>query len=110
MTARVRGPRAEASDSGSIVAAWGSTSHSTGVAPARERFQRELETRGVGTFVHYPLPIHKHPPYAELGGRVGLENSERLADRVVSMPLYPELREEEVEHVAGAAREAASSF
>jgi dTDP-4-amino-4,6-dideoxygalactose transaminase len=75
----------------------------------RDLFQRELERMGIATLVHYPLPIHRHPPYRELGqGSVSLANSERLAGRIVSLPLYPELTDDEVAAVAGAAREAAT--
>jgi dTDP-4-amino-4,6-dideoxygalactose transaminase len=76
----------------------------------RARFQAELEERGVATLVHYPRPIHGHPPYEALGrGRVSLEHSERLSEQVVSLPIYPELTDAEVEHVADAARHAARS-
>jgi dTDP-4-amino-4,6-dideoxygalactose transaminase len=74
----------------------------------RDTFRAELEARGVPTLIHYPLPIHRQPAYSELAnGPVPLENSERLADRIVSLPLYPELTDDEVAHVATAAREAA---
>ena len=77
-------------------------------APAREAFQGALSERGVATLVHYPRTIHGHEPYRSLGrGPVPLGNAEALAGEVVSLPLYPELTDEEVEQVAGAAREAA---
>jgi dTDP-4-amino-4,6-dideoxygalactose transaminase len=74
--------------------------------PDRDAFQTRLREAGVGTLVHYPQPVHGHPPYRALGdGPVALRNSERLAGRVVSLPLYPELSDEEVDHVASAARD-----
>jgi dTDP-4-amino-4,6-dideoxygalactose transaminase len=77
-------------------------------APDRERFQAALEERGVATLVHYPRPIHGHPPYEQLGGGpVSLQNAERHCEQVVSLPIYPELTDAEVEHVANAAREVA---
>ncbi|MEA2471844.1 MAG: hypothetical protein QOE38_2843, partial [Thermoleophilaceae bacterium] len=77
-------------------------------APERDRFQAALAEREVATLVHYPRPIHGHEPYAELGhGPVPLTNAERLAQRVVSLPVYPGLSDAEVEHVAAAARAAA---
>jgi dTDP-4-amino-4,6-dideoxygalactose transaminase len=79
-------------------------------APERERFQAALAERGVSTLVHYPRPVHGHPPYAELGrGPVPLSSSERLAEQVVSLPIYPELTDAEVEYVADSARSAAAS-
>src|SRR4051794_7897136 len=81
------------------------------VAPDRERFQAALEERGVATLVHYPRPIHGHAPYEQLGrGPVPLSNAERLSERVVSLPIYPELTDAEVEYVAEAAREAAGAL
>jgi dTDP-4-amino-4,6-dideoxygalactose transaminase len=77
-------------------------------APDRAGFRAALDRRGVDALVHYELPIHHHPPYRELGdGPVPLEASERLAASVVSLPLHPALRDDEVEHVATAARMAA---
>jgi dTDP-4-amino-4,6-dideoxygalactose transaminase len=77
-------------------------------APDREAFQARLADAGIGTLIHYPRPVHGHEPYRELGdGPVPLANAERLAGRVVSLPLYPELTDAEVAEVAGAAREAA---
>jgi dTDP-4-amino-4,6-dideoxygalactose transaminase len=65
-------------------------------APDRDRFQTALEEQGVATLVHYPRPIHGHPPYEELGrGPVPLSNAEGLSDRVVSLPIYPELTDAE---------------
>jgi dTDP-4-amino-4,6-dideoxygalactose transaminase len=77
-------------------------------APERETFQAALADRGVGTLVHYPRPVHGHPPYARLGGQVSLEVSERLAERVVSLPVYPELTDAEVDHVAESLRAVAA--
>ena len=78
------------------------------LAPDRAAFQAALADRGVATLVHYPRPIHGHPPYADLGrGLVPLAISEDLAERVVSLPLYPELTDAEVEHVAGVLSEVA---
>jgi dTDP-4-amino-4,6-dideoxygalactose transaminase len=71
------------------------------LAPDRPAFQTALADRGVATLVHYPHPVHGHEPYAALGrGAVALTVSEDLAERVVSVPLYPELTDAEVEHVA----------
>jgi dTDP-4-amino-4,6-dideoxygalactose transaminase len=70
--------------------------------PHREAFRARLAGAGVETLVHYPLPVHGHPAYARLA-RPGLETSERLAREVVSLPLYPELTDDEAEAVARAA-------
>ena len=68
----------------------------------RENFRERLSKQGVGTLVHYERPIHQHPAYTSLvrPGRLGI--SERLCAEVVSLPLYPELLDEEVEFVIDA--------
>jgi dTDP-4-amino-4,6-dideoxygalactose transaminase len=72
--------------------------------PDRQPFQTRMSEAGVSTLVHYPEPVHGHPPYRPLGdGPVGLEVAERLARHIVSLPLHPELRDDEVEHVARSA-------
>jgi dTDP-4-amino-4,6-dideoxygalactose transaminase len=76
-------------------------------APDREAFQADLQERGIGTLVHYPAPVHGHPPYRDLAGRVSLAGAEELARTVVSLPMYPELADTEVERVAEAIAAAA---
>ena len=56
---------------------------------------------GIGTGIHYPVPVHKQPAYQ---GRVGssgkLTNTEKVADRILSLPMYPELLSTEVDIVS----------
>lgn len=65
-----------------------------------------LNTRGVRTLVHYPVPIHLQPAYV---GRVvvvgSLAESEQAAQEVLSLPMYPELEASDVKQVAGHIRE-----
>ncbi len=75
--------------------------------PDRDRLREELGTAGVETLVHYPRAIHQHPVYRDLPRSGTLFESERLAATVVSLPLYPELEDSEVELVADAVRAAA---
>jgi dTDP-3-amino-3,4,6-trideoxy-alpha-D-glucose transaminase len=72
----------------------------------RSALQNHLDGCGVRTAVHYPRPIHAYEPYRALGdGPVPLTVSEQLCERVVSIPLYPELTEDEVEAVSVALSE-----
>jgi dTDP-3-amino-3,4,6-trideoxy-alpha-D-glucose transaminase len=74
-------------------------------APDRDALRNHLDGAGVGTLIHYPSPVHCHPPYRRLAqGPVPLSVSERLCERILSLPIYPELREDEVERVAEALR------
>ena len=72
----------------------------------RDRLRQYLLAAGVGCDVHYPLPTHLQPAYADLGYRPGdLPITERLAATSLSLPLYPELTRAEVEVVAATVRQ-----
>ncbi len=59
---------------------------------ARDRLAETLRERGVATALHYPIPIHLQPAYADLGySRGDFPHSEQCASEVISLPLYPEL-------------------
>lgn len=71
----------------------------------RDGLRARLESRGVGTAVHYPVPIHLQPCYAHLGyGEGAFPEAERAAREVVSLPLYPELSDDAAAYVAEAVR------
>jgi dTDP-4-amino-4,6-dideoxygalactose transaminase len=73
----------------------------------RDGFRRTLQESGIGTLVHYPRPVHLQPAYAGLATPDGrLAESERLAAHIVSLPLFPELEQGEVEAVVAAVRRA----
>ena len=66
-----------------------------------------LAGKGIATGVHYPIPIHLQPVYAEFGHRRGdFPAAERCADRIMSLPIFPEITKEEVAYVANAVEEA----
>ena len=67
----------------------------------RDSLRRRLADAGIETRVHYPRAIHQHPAYAALA-HGGLGESERLAAEVLSLPLYPELTDDEAEAVVAA--------
>ncbi len=69
----------------------------------RERVVEALRERGIATGIHYPIPIHLQPAYADLGLRRGdFARTERSAQRVLSLPMFPELTEEQIAFVADA--------
>jgi dTDP-4-amino-4,6-dideoxygalactose transaminase len=75
-------------------------------ADQRDRLREHLARRGVSTGIHYPIPVHLQPAYSKLGytpGRFPL--AESLAQRALSLPMYPELSEADVEYVASAIRD-----
>jgi dTDP-4-amino-4,6-dideoxygalactose transaminase len=68
----------------------------------RGKLQKELEDSGVQTAVHYPLPIHLMPAYADARYKAGdFPRAEACAGRVLSLPLYPQMTKYQVERVAG---------
>ncbi len=72
----------------------------------RDALRAFLAEREIETGIHYPTPVHLQPPYADLHYRRGdFPVTEALADQVLSLPMFPELTEKEVEIVAGGIRE-----
>ena len=67
----------------------------------RDKLKLLLEQRGVQCGVHYPIPIHLQPAYRELFSyREGeFPNSELLSKTALSLPMYPELRKDEIEYI-----------
>lgn len=69
----------------------------------RDAVRARLQELGIGTGVHYPTPIHLQPAYAHLAPGVGaFPEAESSADRVLSLPMYPELSDAQVDRVAEA--------
>lgn len=67
----------------------------------RDQLRAYLQAAGVGCDVHYPEPTHLQPAYADLGYAPGsLPDTEILAGRILSLPMFPELNRAEVERVA----------
>jgi dTDP-4-amino-4,6-dideoxygalactose transaminase len=67
----------------------------------RDAVRAALEARGVHTAIHYPVPVHRQDAYAWLGhGQGSFPHTERACERVMSMPLYPEMRLEQAEYAA----------
>jgi dTDP-4-amino-4,6-dideoxygalactose transaminase len=71
--------------------------------PRRDELLGHLRERGVDAAVHYPVPAHRQPPYA--GARAELPLTDAYAAELLSLPMYPELEEDRVGHVAGLVRE-----
>jgi dTDP-4-amino-4,6-dideoxygalactose transaminase len=66
----------------------------------RDALQKVLTERKIGSSVYYPVPLHLQPLYAFLGHRAGdFPHAERAAQEVVSLPMYPELRAEQISRV-----------
>jgi len=71
----------------------------------RNALQDYLKTKGYSSLIHYPIPIHLQEAYRELGYREGdLPATERCAKAVLSLPLYPEIQDSDVEEICGLIR------
>jgi dTDP-4-amino-4,6-dideoxygalactose transaminase len=70
-------------------------------AQERDALLAHLHERGIGAQVHYPVPVHLQPAYADLGlGPGSLPETERVAAEVLSLPLYPEISEAAIGYVS----------
>ncbi len=73
--------------------------------PDRDALQRFLQAHGVGSAVHYPVPIHLQPAYLGRLGRAGtFPVAERAAGEILSLPVYPELSSAQCERVVETVR------
>ncbi len=72
----------------------------------RDALQQHLAARKIGSTVYYPHPLHLQPLYASLGYKPGdFPHAERAAQEVLSLPMYPELRTDQIAHVVEAIAE-----
>ena len=72
----------------------------------RDALQQMLAREGVETGLHYPIPVHLQPSYADLGHRPGdFPEAEAAANSVLSFPIYPELSTREIEIVSELVRQ-----
>jgi dTDP-4-amino-4,6-dideoxygalactose transaminase len=66
----------------------------------RDQVQKALSAAGIGTGIHYPVPVHLQKAYGELGyGRGDFLVTEAIANRFLSLPIYAELQPEQVANV-----------
>ncbi len=73
------------------------------VSEHRDALQAHLTAAGIQTGIHYPIPIHLQSAYRDLGyGPGDFPHTEYLAARMLSLPMYPELREDQIKRVATA--------
>ena len=70
----------------------------------RDAFAAQLKEKGVPTSIHYPTPLHHQPVYAELRAKTHVPIAERIASRCISLPMFPDMNDAQVEHVIQAVR------
>jgi perosamine synthetase len=75
----------------------------------RDRFAERLRELGVGTAVHYAVPVHRQPLYAGLGyGEVSMPVAEHAAEHVLSLPVHPSLSDSDLDRIVDAVRKVAA--
>lgn len=88
---------------------WATSAYYVYVVEVRERdtFRKALEAEGIATGIHYPIPLHLQVACADYGYQRGsLPVTERVAERIVSLPMYPELTHEQLMHVVATVKKA----
>jgi len=70
----------------------------------RDNLKSFLEKRGIATAIHYPVPVHLQPAYQSrlFMPKLGLPQTENAAREILSLPMHPQLADEEVRQVAEA--------
>ena len=72
----------------------------------RDEIYKFLQEKGILCGIHYPLPLHLQKAYQFLGYKEGdFPVAEECAKEVISLPVYPELKKDQIEYVAGALKE-----
>jgi dTDP-4-amino-4,6-dideoxygalactose transaminase len=76
----------------------------------RDALQAHLKERGIGTQIHYPIPVHLQEAYADLGlGPGSFPVAEQAAQEILSIPIFPELTDAEAQEVVSAIRSFSSN-
>lgn len=71
-----------------------------GLGKSRRQVMQELRERQIGTQVHY-IPVHRQPYYRDRSPNLSLHGADRYYERVLSLPIYPGLSDDDVDHVVG---------
>lgn len=67
---------------------------------SRDHLSEYLQAKGIGTGIHYPMPIYEQPLYRRLGIRASCPVAEDVSRRVISIPVHPALRDEDLRRIA----------
>jgi 2-polyprenyl-3-methyl-5-hydroxy-6-metoxy-1,4-benzoquinol methylase len=75
-------------------------------SPWRAKIQEELARASIGTQIHYPIPPHRQTAYVNMGGAPQLPETDLAAAQVLSLPMWPEMTDDEVDQVVNQVRKA----
>ena len=69
--------------------------------PDRDRLRDWLDTKSISTGIHYPIPVHRQQAWRAYGGdNISLPITEKITGEILSLPMYPELKEEEIGNIS----------
>lgn len=72
----------------------------------RDEVLKKMQDKGIGVLIHYPIPVHLQKAYQELGYKQGdLPVSERCANRIMSLPMFPHMNQEQIKYVSESLKE-----
>jgi len=72
----------------------------------RDKVLEEMKNKGIGVLIHYPIPLHLQEAYSDLNHKVGdFPVSELVANEVLSLPLFPHMKKEQIEYVCECLKE-----
>ena len=67
----------------------------------RKKLQEAFGAANISSVIHYPIPVHLQAAFADLGHRAGdFPVTEALAQKIISLPMFPEITEEQIQRVA----------
>lgn len=74
--------------------------------PNRDKVMEHMKAKGMGVLIHYPIPLHLQEAYAEIGHKRGdFPAAEKVANEILSLPMFPHISKEQVEAVVKALKE-----
>jgi dTDP-4-amino-4,6-dideoxygalactose transaminase len=66
----------------------------------RDKFLKELKNKNIYASIHYPIPAHKQKPYCQFfKKKSNLKITEKVSKEIISLPIYPELKKEQLKHI-----------
>lgn len=73
----------------------------------RDKVMEHLKQSGIAASIHYPVPLHLQPAFGYLGYKIGdFPVAEEIAGRILSLPMYPELTDEDIQFICGEVKKA----
>lgn len=71
----------------------------------RDELQKYLASKNIPTAIHYPIPLHLQPAFKGFAGEGSLPEAEKAAKEVLSLPMHPDLLDEEIEYITNSIKE-----